>query len=402
MGMVFSQRAAEADSVELDSVTAEGLPFAVGSLDRLQRQFLASLNHELRTPLTGVIGMSDLLRETSLDPEQREYVESVRECAEQLLETLNSVLDYSALSSGSVKTAEAEFSLTALISCEVDEARRRAEIKRLPVRCEIAPGVPELVKGDARHIRQVLQHLLRNAIKFTVAGEIVVRVALLDGAPGTVPVEIAVHDTGIGIPAPKLRLIFEAFQQLDNGLARGYSGLGLGLALTRQIVDLLGGELSVESEPGRGSTFRIALPLGAAEHGWRQAVPGRRPGWRVLMVDDNRISRQVVGRMLERASCDVTFAGSGHEGIELACAHSFDLILMDMQMPGMDGLSATRTIRSAPNCRNVPIVALTANTTNEDREACFDAGMQGFLAKPVHRDELLASIAALIARTRQE
>ncbi len=377
----------------------------VENFDQLKGQFLASLNHELRTPLSGVIGMADLLRETSLDSEQQEYVETVRECAHQLLETLNAVLEYSALSSGSVKITQSEFSLPALLAAIVEETRARAGAKGLTVSAEIGPQLPELVEGDARHLRQVLQHLLRNAVKFTGEGGIVVRAKRRDSEAGGCEVEIAVSDSGIGIPPAKMRLIFEAFRQLDNGLARSFSGLGLGLALAHRIAGMLGGSVSVESEPGRGSTFTLCVPLRIVEpHGPAaadKANGGARP-WSVLVVEDNRVAQQVVSRMLERAQCKVTLAGSGGEGIEKALAHTFDLILMDMQMPGMDGLAATRAIRQAPHCQRVPIVALTANTTDEDREACFRAGMQGFLSKPVHREDLLASISALVSRDTPE
>jgi CheY-like chemotaxis protein len=376
----------------------------VDGFDQLKGQFLASLNHELRTPLSGVIGMADLLRETRLEDDQREYVHTIRECAEQLLETLNTVLEYSTLASGGARLSEQEFSLTALLAGAVEDVRPKAEAKGLETVLEIAGPFPELVEADARYLRQIVDHLLRNAVKFTPNGKVGVAARWGDLPDGGPWVEIEVRDTGIGIPPAKQRLIFEEFRQLDQGLSRTYAGLGLGLALTKRIVTMMGGDIEVASEPGLGSSFTVRVPVrigGGQHHPAHAAAPGeanvRSP--RVLVVDDSRVSLQVVSTMLRRAGCTVAVARSGREGIEKAFTDRFDLILMDMQMPDTDGLAATLAIRGGGECADVPILALTANATEQDRQACFSAGMQGFLSKPVHRDELLASISVLISHT---
>ncbi len=370
--------------------------------DQLKGQFLASLNHELRTPLSGVVGMTDLLLETRLDAEQFEYVAAVRECATQLLETLNSVLEYSALAAGNGRLEDCEFPLAAMVASVLEEFRPRATAKNIKLVQELPDAFPELVEGDGRYVRQMLHHLLRNAIKFTNHGEVRVASRLEQGSsPGRPLLRISVTDTGIGIPRAKLRLIFESFQQLDNGLARNYAGLGLGLALARKIVSMMRGEIEVSSEPGLGSTFTVRFPvrIADAQPGPQLVAPvplrARQP--RVLVVEDNKIAQQVVGRILRKANYDVEFADGGGDGVERAAREKYDLILMDLQMPGMDGFAATRGIRAVPGRDKVPIVALTANSTDEDRVACRQCGMQGFLSKPVHREELLACLQTLLA-----
>jgi CheY-like chemotaxis protein/two-component sensor histidine kinase len=368
---------------------------AIKDFDILKGQFLASLNHELRTPLSGVIGMTDLLAETTLHGDQREYVETIRECASQLLEALNALLDFSSLSAGHTQTQNAEFALRALLDSVASDAASRAEGKSLRFIRDWDSTIPESVIGDERYLRQVLQHLLRNAIKFTNRGEITLSVDFDFGSPGT-RLRIQVKDTGIGIPGDKLRVIFQAFRQLDAGLARSYSGLGLGLALSDKLVRLMGGEITVESEVGRGTTFTIRLPLTIPMHALKPGMPDangrRRP--LVLVVEDNKIAQRVVEHILERAECEVVFADDGETGIRMAASRVVDLILMDLQMPGMDGFATSRAIRDLPGGRDIPILALTANYSDEHRAICHQIGMQGFLSKPIRRDELLSAVQA--------
>lgn len=362
--------------------------------DLLKGHFLASLNHELRTPLSGVLGMADLLSETRLDIDQREYLEAIRDCASQLLEALNTLLDFSALSAGNSRPQDAEFALPQLLSSVAAEAERRAAPKGLEVMHDFSAALPETVIGDERYLRQILQHLLRNAIKFTNHGQIKLS-ARLERTEGATRLVLSVADTGIGIPTEKLRVIFQSFRQLDAGLARSYSGLGLGLALSDKLARLMGGEINVTSEMGVGSVFTVRVPLGIPAtvifHPFEEQGP-HKP--RILVVEDNRIAQQVVGHVLHRAGCEVTFASSGEEGIERAAAEPVDLIFMDLQMPGMDGFAAARAIQQLPARRHTPIVALTANYSDEHRAMCAQIGMQGFLSKPIQRDEVLKTLRA--------
>ncbi len=364
----------------------------VEEFDLLKGHFLASLNHELRTPLSGVLGMADLLAETSLDVDQQEYLEAIRDCASQLLEALNTLLDFSALSAGHSRPQDAEFALPQLLLSVAADAERRAAPKRLEVVQDISAALPETVIGDERYLRQILQHLLRNALKFTNHGRITLT-GRLERAEGLNRVVVSVADTGIGIPPEKLRLIFQSFRQLDAGLARSYSGLGLGLALSDKLVRLMGGDIGVTSEVGVGSVFTIRVPLGIPAIAMLPQVQATRLHQpRILVVEDNRIAQQVAAHVLGRAGCDVTFASSGEEGVQRAAAGPVDLIFMDLQMPGMDGFAAARAIRQLPARRHTPIVALTANNADEHRAQCAQAGMQGFLSKPIQRDEILETL----------
>lgn len=364
-------------------------------LDILKGQFLASLNHELRTPLSGVIGMTDLLAETTLHSEQREYVDAIRECASQLLEALNAVLDFSALSAGHTQALNAEFALTALLESIASDASARAEAKGLRVIRDWDSSLPESVIGDERYLRQILQHLVRNAVKFTIRGQITLSAGVAPGVAGGSLLVISVKDSGIGIAKDKLRVIFQAFRQLDTGLARSYSGLGLGLALSDKLVRVMGGEIEVQSSPGRGTTFTLHLPLTlplqiAKRAPVAEGMRPRRP--LVLVVEDDKISQRVAEHILERAEYDVIIAGNGESAIRLAASQAVDLILMDLQMPGIDGFQACRAIRELPGATGIPILALTANYSDEHRAMCKEFGMQGFLSKPVQREELLGAL----------
>ncbi len=371
--------------------------------DQLKGHFLASLNHELRTPLSGVIGMTDLLLETRLDGEQREYLDAVKQCASQLLETLNSVLEYSAHSAGNVKLSECEFSVAGMVAGLEADYRSRAQARGLSLHCNTDEVDSDLVGGDERYVRQVLDHLVRNAIKFTHVGGVSVTARLEHGSnPEKQWLRLEVHDTGIGMPDAKLRMIFESFRQLDNGLARSFCGLGLGLALVQRIVMIMHGEITVQSSPGRGSTFAVRIPVAvvpvAPPHSEANEFSESRG--RLLVVEDNRIAQRVVSRVLERAGYTVAVAATGRQGVEMAARERYDLILMDLQMPGMDGLAATRAIRSLRSQQGTPILALTANTTDADRAACKEAGMMGFLSKPVHKEQLLLAVRSVLGAHR--
>ncbi len=382
-------------------------PSQANEYDQLKGQFLASLNHELRTPLSGVLGMTDLLLETRLDSEQEEYVQTVRECAAQLLETLNSVLDYSALSAGSLRTEESEFALRTLVESIAADFLPSAQLKGLKITIDWAKGLPDTFVGDERCLRQILQHLVRNSVKFTTRGQIEIKVRLEPGADQPANVRFEVSDTGIGIPPEKLKMIFESFRQLDSGLARNYAGLGLGLALTEKLVRLMRGEIRVSSKPGAGSVFVVKIPLRLPHHpiasiplpsdsGRVAAGLPTRPA-RILVVDDSRIAQQVVGHVLGRANYQIGYASSGEAAVGAASTSRYDLILMDLQMPGIDGIAATKLIRDIPGYDRTPILALTANYSDEHRILCQQLGMQGFLGKPIEKEQLLAAVRQSLA-----
>ena len=397
----------ELQPTPLSAGNADGPVFAgpsVSELDQLKGQFLASLNHELRTPLSGVLGMVDLLRETKLDNEQSDYVKTIGECASLLLETLNSVLDYSALSAGNFRLEDSEFHLEALLASVAAEMHSRVDAKGLQLNLVVDPTLPETVIGDERYLRQLLLHLLRNAVKFTQLGRVDLQVHLESVAGGLVWIRVEVVDTGIGIPREKLKLIFESFRQLDSGLARNYTGLGLGLALSDKIVTLMGGEIAVSSQPGSGSTFSVRIPVRLppalaskfAHHGRpreaEQAVVHRH----ILVVEDNKIAQQIVAHVLDRAGYVYSLADDGESAVEMAAERAYDLIFMDLQMPGMDGLEATRRIRELAGYETVPILAFSANYSDEHRALCQKLGMQGFVAKPIQKDDLIGAVRSFI------
>jgi CheY-like chemotaxis protein len=374
-------------------------------LRRLKGQFLASLNHEIRTPLSGILGMTDLLLETELNEEQREYASSARLCAEHLLALFNATLEFSDLSAGALVLDEVDFDLPGTLRTASTAFVPRAEAKGLQLTCTLDENLPDVAVGDAVRLRQLLFYLLDNAVKFTHSGEVEVAAAVDRQGGGRFSLRLKVRDTGIGITPNKLDAIFESFRQLDGGLSRSYSGLGLGLALAQKLALLMGGEICAESEAGKGSTFFVQIPLRTSnEHAAAQAqsyaseaASGAAPGSpRILVVEDNSVAQRVVTHILSRGSYEFQCASSGAEAIGAALNEFYDLILMDLQMPGMDGIETTAAVRRLPGYEKIPIIALTANTTDEYRRVCLQQGMQGFIAKPVQSQELLEAIAQFL------
>lgn len=367
-----------------------------GELDRLKNTFLASLNHEVRTPLSGILGMADLLLETSLDDEQKEYVNAARLCAESLFEILNATLEYSALEAGHLTLDESEFSLRELIDSTLAQQKPKAESKNLAIRAFIDAGLPETMVGDAPRLRQLLSHLVANGIKFTPAGAVDLR-AMRDSASPEV-LQIEVEDTGIGIPADQVDQIFESFRQVDSGLSRMYPGLGLGLALAKKLASLMQGEIRVTSTVGKGSTFTLRVPLRAVETEATHAISGAAAdrGPVVLAVEDNAVGLTILRRALERRQVKVDGAMSGVAALEAASQRRYDLVLMDLQMPGMNGLETTTAMRQLPGYDAVPILALTADFSDELRDRCLKQGMQAFLSKPVEGVQLWATVSRFL------
>jgi len=374
-------------------------------------EFLARMSHEIRTPMNGVMGMSELLQSTELSARQRRLAETITRSAAGLLEILNDILDFSKIEAGKLELEHIEFALREIIEETIEILVLRARAKGLELRCEIDPSVPAAVRGDPVRLRQVLINLAGNAIKFTEAGEVVVRVAAL-AADGSLRFEVS--DTGIGIAAEAQSQIFSAFTQADSFTTRKYGGTGLGLAICRQLVALMGGVIGVASEQNRGSTFwfeirmepvaaAAVLPMPAV-----RAAAARLPaataaatvvpsatasaGPRILVVEDNAVNREVAAGMLENLGYRSEAAVNGLLALEAVAETTYAAVLMDCQMPVMDGLTATQEIRrrEAGSGGRMPLIALTANAMEANRERCLAAGMDDFLPKPFTQVQLAA------------
>jgi CheY-like chemotaxis protein/two-component sensor histidine kinase len=357
----------------------------------VQGEFLASLNHEIRTPLSGILGMTDLLLETPLTEDQREYAGAARLCAENLLEILNVTLEYSALSAHQVLLEETEFPLVDTLRGLLNEFAAKAQSKGLRLVDALDASLPEMAVGDPLHLRQILWHLVGNAVKFTKEGQVEVRASAATTDARQLTVTIEVRDTGVGIAPEQLKAIFESFRQLETGLSRGHGGLGLGLAVARKLVELLNGTIHVASELGHGSTFSVRLPLRVPAN-WEPrllVVEAKKSRGRVLVIDDNRVAQTIASHALRRQSFEVQCAGDGFEALDAASKSQFDVILIDLQMPGWDGFETCERIRELPGYRETPIIAVTANCSDENRARCASCGMLHFLAKPVRTRDLV-------------
>jgi CheY-like chemotaxis protein len=356
-------------------------------------EFLAIMSHEIRTPLNGVIGFNGLLLDGELNEEKRPYAELARQSGESLLHLLNDFLDFSKIEAGHLELELTDFDLDEEISLVLSLVRENAHQKQLMLTRRFQG--PRRLRGDAARLRQVLLNLVSNAVKFTERGEIAVSCEEIRRDTRSSRLRLEVSDTGIGIHPAMREKLFQPFVQADASTTRRFGGTGLGLAICKRLVEAMGGSIALASTPGRGSTFSIELPFERREHPEQLALPvAARPAelgkcHRVLVVEDNPVSQQLAAAMLKRMGCRTDVVGNGEEAVEAWRRLPYDLILMDCDMPVMDGLTATRRIRAleTPGQR-IPIIAITASVLAGDSERCREAGMDDFLAKPVRHQEL--------------
>ncbi len=367
--------------------------------NRAKSEFLANMSHEIRTPLTGIVGMAQLLADNSLTGEQAECVETIQQSSHGLLRIINHVLDLSKIEAGQMEVRNDPVDLHEMCRNLTALFAPQAQHAGIEFKCGCRDNVPALLLGDDGLIEQILINLLGNAVKFTHEGSVTLNMECRRNTPEGADLCFQVIDTGIGIPPEKQEAVFKKFTQADGSTKRNYGGTGLGLAICKQLAELMGGEIELESTPGKGTTFSLNLKLPhAAQPATTSGTNGESPlvtrkGTRVLLAEDNLVNQNVVVAILRKAGCEVEAVDNGEEAIEQIQKEAYDIVLMDCQMPDMDGFEATAKIRamSEPFC-NIPIIAVTAHAMKEDKQKCIDGGMNDYLAKPIGRQALITII----------
>jgi signal transduction histidine kinase/CheY-like chemotaxis protein len=376
------------DITFLKSVQSQALEAA-----QLKSEFLANMSHEIRTPLNGIIGMVDILKTTPLSDQQSEFVHTVKSSATTLLELINDILDFSKIEAGKVEIEKISFSLVSILKELAMVMKPVADKKGLELSVYMDEDIKDGFLGDPVRIKQILYNLMGNAIKFTHKGNIEIRVEKIKQRSSDVTLRLSIVDSGIGMSETAVAKLFQPFTQADASTTRKYGGTGLGLSISKGLVDLMKGKIGVKSTEGKGSTFWFEIPLLTttvvpAQQGSTADHSFEMPSWKVLVAEDNQINQMVIREMLTRLGQEVTIASNGVEAVEKAQSENFDLIFMDVMMPEMDGLEATRTLRKLESMKDIHIVALTANSMKGDREKCLDAGMNEYLSKPIQMQAL--------------
>jgi len=370
---------------------------------QIQEQFFANTSHEIRTPINGVIGLSRQLMETPLSREQKDYLNAIKDSANNLSHIVNDILDISKIRAGKIIFEKTEFRLSELFQTLKFTLQHKAEEKKLILKTHVDSNLPAVMLGDPFRLNQILLNLASNAIKFTDKGEVTIEARKILESNNNVSVEFLVRDTGIGIPKDKLNYVFESFAQAETHTTRKYGGTGLGLSISKSLIEQQGGNIKVESEENKGSAFSFTLSFGIGDSNWRGTEFSQNKNiddidlsnLSVLVVDDNNVNRRIASFDLKRWGITVNEAANGQLAIEQLSKNHYDIILMDISMPGMDGMEATKYIRhnTSDDIKDIPIIAMTASAFEGEKEKCMSAGMNDYISKPFNPDTLREKIA---------